>query len=68
MTDDARLLPRDRIETVEGFGGADRAVGYVYRPSTIDGVRDVFAAARKHGVPVALRGSGRSYGDAAYLS
>lgn len=68
MTDGARLLPRDRIEPLEGFGGADRAVGYVYRPSTIDGIRDVFAVARKHGVPVALRGNGRSYGDAAYLS
>lgn len=62
------ILPRDHIETVEGFGGVDRATGYVYRPATIDGIRAVFDVARTHGVPVALRGNGRSYGDAAYLA
>jgi FAD/FMN-containing dehydrogenase len=61
------ILPRDRIEAVEGYGGADRATGYVYRPSTTQGIRDVFDIARAHGVRVALRGAGRSYGDAAYL-
>lgn len=68
MTDSFSILPRDRIETVEGFGGADRATGYLYRPSTVDGIRDVFDIARAHHVPVAPRGAGRSYGDAAYLA
>ncbi len=68
MTVPPSILPRDRIEAVEGFGGADRATGYAYRPSTIDGIRDVFAVARAHRLPVAPRGAGRSYGDAAYLA
>ncbi len=62
------ILPRDRVEKVAGWGGANHATGYVYRPSTADGISNVFAIARAHGVPVAVRGAGRSYGDAAYLS
>lgn len=58
-------LPRDRIEAVPGWGGAYRSIGYVYRPSTAGGIAEVFAAARERGVTVALRGAGRSYGDAA---
>lgn len=61
------ILPRDRIEALQGFGGAETVAGYVFRPSTIGGVREAFAAARQRGVPVALRGAGKSYGDAAYL-
>src|SRR5436309_9804335 len=41
-----------------------RALSYVYRPSAPEGVRDVFETAREHGRSVALRGAGRSYGDA----
>ena len=61
-------LPRDRVERLEGFGGAAYATGYVYRPVDVSGIRAVFEVARERGVPVALRGAGRSYGDAAYLS
>ncbi len=61
-------LPRDRLESVSGFGGADHAASYVYRPATVAGIREALDAARARGVPVALRGAGRSYGDAAYLS
>jgi len=61
------ILPRDRIEALRGFGGAESVAGYVFRPSTVDGVREAFAVARRHGVAVALRGAGKSYGDAAYL-
>lgn len=59
------LLPVDRIERVEGWGGAVASVGYVYRPSTIEQVREVFELARTTGRKITLRGSGRSYGDAA---
>ena len=68
MTDAATILPRDRIETVSGWGGADHSTGYVYRPSTVNGIREVLAIARQQGVSVALRGAGRSYGDAGLLS
>ncbi|GAC1407718.1 MAG: FAD-binding oxidoreductase [Chloroflexota bacterium] len=40
-----------------------QSMGYVYRPSTIDGVRDVLAVARDSGRSVVPRGSGFSYGD-----
>jgi len=59
------MLPSDHLERVEGWGMAVSAAGYVFRPSTADGVRAVLATARSHGVPVVLRGAGRSYGDAA---
>lgn len=60
-------LARDRLEWVEGWGMAVGAAGYVFRPSTLDGVREVLAEARRRGVPVVQRGAGRSYGDAAFL-
>jgi decaprenylphospho-beta-D-ribofuranose 2-oxidase len=41
------------------------AAGYVFRPSTTEGLSDVLGRARALGVPVTLRGAGRSYGDAA---
>lgn len=62
------LMPRDRIERVEAWGMAGAAVSYVYRPTTLDGVRDVFDVARRHGLTVGLRGAGRSYGDASLSS
>ncbi|MBC8141219.1 MAG: FAD-binding oxidoreductase [Armatimonadetes bacterium] len=61
------VLPRDRIEPLQGFGGAETVAGYVFRPSNVSGIREAFVAARAYGVPVALRGAGKSYGDAAYL-
>jgi len=42
--------------------GAD---GYLYRPATLDQIRDVLKTARHLGRQVVLRGAGRSYGDAA---
>ena len=59
------FLPRDRAESVNGWGESWRTVGYVYRPSDVAGIRDVFALAREKGLHVALRGGGNSYGDAA---
>ena len=58
-------LPADRLERVAAWGGAVRTLAYVYRPSTVDGARDVLALARAHGLTVGLRGAGQSYGDAA---
>ncbi len=42
-----------------------RSLSYVYRPTTAAGVGELFERARRHGRTVALRGAGRSYGDAA---
>lgn len=40
-----------------------RSMGYVYRPSTLDGVREVLDLARSSGRSIVPRGSGFSYGD-----
>lgn len=56
---------RDRLEWVEGWGMAVGGAGYVFRPSEPTGVAEAIEAARTEGVPIALRGSGCSYGDAA---
>ncbi|MBC8146011.1 MAG: FAD-dependent oxidoreductase, partial [bacterium] len=58
------ILPTQNLERIEGFGLSASAVGYVYRPSTVESVSDVFSLARATGRSVAFRGAGRSYGDA----
>jgi FAD/FMN-containing dehydrogenase len=63
-TREGELLPKDRLEWVEAWGMASRSMAHVWRPSTIDGVREVFARARRSGRKVALKGGGNSYGDA----
>ena len=62
------LLPTQNLERIEGFGQNVSAVAYVFRPSTVDGIRAVFELARETGRSVAFRGAGRSYGDAALNS
>ncbi len=58
------VLPVDRLEKIEGWGGAVSSFGYVYRPTSRRGIEDVFALARETERKVTFRGSGRSYGDA----
>jgi decaprenylphospho-beta-D-ribofuranose 2-oxidase len=55
-------LPR---RVYSGFGLATRSVSAFARPTTVDEVTDLFRQASAEGVHVAMRGSGRSYGDAA---
>jgi decaprenylphospho-beta-D-ribofuranose 2-oxidase len=57
-------MPVDHLERVESWGKNASALSYVYRPSTVEGLREVFEIARQHGLKVGLRGAGRSYGDA----
>ncbi len=54
-----------RLEWVEGWGMAVGAPGYVFRPRDASGVAEALDAARSENLPVALRGAGCSYGDAA---
>jgi decaprenylphospho-beta-D-ribofuranose 2-oxidase len=53
-----------RLDRLSGFGQSDFADAYVYRPTQVDEIRDIFALAKRTGRKVTLRGSGRSYGDA----
>lgn len=58
----------DRIARQAGYGMAVWGDGYVFRPKTVEETLGVFETARSLGRRVVLRGSGRSYGDAALLS
>jgi FAD/FMN-containing dehydrogenase len=57
---------QDRLEWVEGWGMAVGGAGYVFRPTNPGGVAEALEAAHAEGIPIALRGAGCSYGDAAY--
>ena len=57
-------LPLERLEKVDPWGGASSSLSYVYRPSTVDNLHQVFELAKRSGHTVGLRGAGNSYGDA----
>ncbi len=57
-------LPPTRIARVTGFGMRSASDGYLYRPTSVDEIRDIFVLAERVGRRVTLRGAGRSYGDA----
>lgn len=61
-------MPTDRLERVETWGMNRAVLSYVYRPSDIAGIREVFQTARDHRLSVGLRGAGRSYGDASLVA
>lgn len=61
----AIALPAERLEYTAAWGQASGALNYVYQPSTLEQLREVFALARKTGRSVGMRGGGQSYGDAA---
>lgn len=61
-------FPRqDQVRKVAGFGGWQSADGYVVEPESIEELQEILVWAAKHRRKIALRGSGRSYGDAAIL-
>ena len=57
-------LTVDRLDRISGFGQAEYADAFVYRPTTVAEITAVFDLARSSGRKVTLRGAGRSYGDA----
>lgn len=61
----AALPPSERLS---GWGGALTGVSRVLRPSTIAGVHEALALARRSGLAIGLRGAGQSYGDASLAS
>lgn len=58
------VLSADKLERVRSWGGASSAMCYVFRPTTVEGLQQVFALARQSGRSVGLKGGGNSYGDA----
>ncbi len=51
-------------ERVEGWGMAVGGPARVLRPRHVEELAECFETARREGVPLALRGTGNSYGDA----
>jgi len=61
-------LSDKHLEQVSSWGEATSGMSYVYRPSTVEALRDILALAKQSGRTVGLRGGGNSYGDAAMNS
>jgi decaprenylphospho-beta-D-ribofuranose 2-oxidase len=55
----------DRMSFVRGFGRSAGSPAYVYRPTHVEQIADLFEQAAQRGISIAPRGAGRSYGDAA---
>lgn len=66
--DNPPALPQDRLQRLWAWGMAASGMSYVWRPSTIEGIRQILTYASAMGIPVGLRGAGRSYGDASLNS
>jgi len=64
----AGALPLQRLGRLENFGHSLRAPAFVYRPNEIEQLNELFELAHQQGVSMALRGAGRSYGDASLNS
>ncbi len=56
--------PAHDYEYVEGWGMATGARSRVLRPTSVTEIAECYALARAEGVPIGLRGTGCSYGDA----
>ncbi len=61
-------LPYERLTYLENFGHSLRAASYLYKPTSVEQIADVFKIAKQNGQTVTLRGAGRSYNDAALNS
>lgn len=59
-----KVLPNDCLESVEAWGMADSSMSYVFRPTTVKQIGDVFDLARRTGRTIGPKGGGRCYGDA----
>ncbi|MFY8052819.1 MAG: FAD-binding oxidoreductase, partial [Armatimonadaceae bacterium] len=59
-----RRYATTHLETIDAWGRNKSAAGYVYRPSTVEGILELLQFARESRSRIVLRGAGRSYGDA----
>lgn len=59
------ILPSDRLFRMGNFGHSIEKPVYLYRPTRVEQVAALFERASQSGFKIGLRGSGRSYGDAA---
>ncbi|MDJ0755485.1 MAG: FAD-binding oxidoreductase [Ardenticatenaceae bacterium] len=64
MSKENSFFTTNHLEPVTAWGGASSSTAYVYRPSTIEELRDILTAARQNDRTIAFKGGGNSYGDA----
>ncbi len=57
-------LSQDRRERLESWGMNASSISYVYRPTTVEQIADVFCLAKNSDRKIVARGTGCSYGDA----
>jgi FAD/FMN-containing dehydrogenase len=58
-------MSNERLHKFENFGHSIARPGYLHRPTHVAQVVELFELANNQAVKIALRGAGRSYGDAA---
>lgn len=58
-------LPLRQLARLQSIGSSLQGSAWLYQPNRVEQIAEVFEQARAHGLTVALRGAGRSYGDAA---
>ncbi|HLF03453.1 MAG TPA: FAD-dependent oxidoreductase, partial [Anaerolineales bacterium] len=54
----------DRLALLENFGHSIGSPAYLYRPTHVEQIAELFAFAAQRGFTISPRGAGRSYGDA----
>jgi len=59
------VLSSERLFRLDNFGHSIEKPAFLYRPTQKDQVMDLLEQANQQGFRIALRGAGRSYGDAA---
>jgi FAD/FMN-containing dehydrogenase len=65
LTSVERSLPISNLHRFDNFGHSLKTTAYRFCPTSVEEIAEVMQTARRHGQTIALRGSGRSYGDAA---
>lgn len=58
-------VPLERLARLENFGHSLQRAAYLYQPREREDLEALFVLSREEGLSIGLRGSGRSYGDAA---
>ncbi len=54
----------DHLSLLQNFGRSIGSPAYVYRPTHVEQIAELFELAKRHNFTIGLRGAGRSYGDA----
>ncbi len=65
MQSENSLWPIDRVTRLENFGHSMGSTAFLYQPSNVDHVAELFELAKQRNTSITFRGAGRSYGDAA---